>query len=91
MAETDHGSGLLSRYPADKIIVECRKCPMRAKFDKLEMIEAGGDRMLTHLLDAIVKRKGCDKMESVDIYNRCGAYYANLLPKGNAYAKAKGG
>lgn len=72
-------TALLSKYPAPKIIVECETCGMRAKYDKLEMLEAGGDRPLTHLLDEIARRKGCTRMDRFDIRNLCRARYANLL------------
>ncbi|WP_192183279.1 hypothetical protein [Mesorhizobium amorphae] len=72
------GAALLSRYPADKVIVDCDKCGMQAKYDKLEMLEAGGDRALTYLLEAIARRKGCAKLDRFDIKNICGARYANI-------------
>jgi len=56
--EPVRGAQLLSVYPAAKVIVECDKCGMRAKYDKLEMLEAGGDRPLTDLLEDIARRKG---------------------------------
>jgi hypothetical protein len=53
---------------------------MRAKYHKLEMLEAGRDRPLTYLLDDIVRRKGCTKQDTIDIYDRCQAKFTNLLP-----------
>lgn len=92
MTEFPKGAALLSGYPDPKIIVECDKCGMRAKFDKLEMLEVGGDRMLTHLLTEIARRKGCTKLGGgSNIYDRCGAMYANILPDRNAYQKAREG
>lgn len=86
---------MISSYPAAKIIVDCDKCGLHAQYDKLEMLEVGGDRPLARLLGEIVRRKGCTIKESADAYNRCGALYSNLLPDKstaapNAYAKAKG-
>ena len=43
MTNFPKGAVLLSRYPHPKIIVECDKCGMRAKYDKNELLEAGGD------------------------------------------------
>lgn len=53
------GAPLLSSYPAAKVIVECDRCGMRAQYDKLSMLEVGGDRMLTLLFDDVARRKGC--------------------------------
>lgn len=89
-------NGMLSSYPVAKIIVDCDQCGVHAQYDKLEMLEAGGDRPLTHLLTEIVRRKGCTLKEPIPAYDKCGAIYSNLpaetsAPKSNAYAKAKGG
>lgn len=72
------GAVYLSAYPAAKVIVKCDKCPVRAKYDKLELLEVGGDRPLTYLLDEIISRKGCDKRHSVSMYDRCSARFENL-------------
>lgn len=55
-------NGMLSGYPATKVIVDC-ECGVHAQYDKLEMLEVGGDRPLTHLLTEIVRRKGCTLKE----------------------------
>lgn len=88
-------NGMLSGYPAAKVIVDCGRCGLHAQYDKLEMLEVGGDRPLTHLLTEIVRRKGCTLKETVDAYNKCGAIYSNISEEKpaaapNAYAKAKG-
>lgn len=74
------GAAALSRYPAAKVIVACEKCGMRAKFDKAEMLAAGGDRALTTLLNEIARRKGCRRIDAkpFDVKNICGAIYANI-------------
>ena len=72
------GAALLSRYPADKIIVECDKCGMSAKYDKLEMLGAGGDRALTYLIEDIARHKGCTRVDLNNHKNRCDARYANI-------------
>jgi len=90
MSSQGKSAALISTYPATKIVVECDVCGMRAKFDKLEMLEAGGDRELGRLLDEIARRKGCTRLDKFDIHNLCGAKYANILP-GNAYAKMRDG
>lgn len=72
-------------------MVACEKCGRRVQYDKRAMLDAGGDRPLPLLLTEIVRRMGCDKIHSTNIYDRCGAKYANILPAGNAYQKAKGG
>lgn len=70
--------------------MECERCGLRAKYDKLEMLEAGGDRPLPEMLMEIVRRKGCTRTKSTTmLYERCMARYANLTA--NTYAKAKGG
>jgi hypothetical protein len=81
------GAVLLSRYPQAKLIIECRKCGMRAKYDQNELLQAGGDRPLTYLLDDIVRRKGCTKLNTLYMYDRCAAHYANLTDA-NTYKKA---
>lgn len=89
-------NGMLSGYPAAKVIVDCEQCGIHAQYDKLEMLEVGGDRPLTHLLTEIVRRKGCELKQSIPAYDKCGAIYSNLPAEKpaaapNAYAKAKGG
>ncbi|RVC47557.1 hypothetical protein EN781_00015 [Mesorhizobium sp. M4A.F.Ca.ET.090.04.2.1] len=90
--ERIRGAAYLADYPADKIIVECEQCGWRAQFDKAAMIEAGGDRPMTHLLDDIARRKGCTRvaLDMNDIKNHCRARYVNIDPKPSDYAKAKG-
>ncbi len=88
-------NGMLSGYPVAKVVVDCDQCGIHAQYDKLEMLEVGGDRPLTHLLTEIVRRKGCTLKQSVDAYNKCGAIYSNLpadkpTAAPNAYARAKG-
>jgi hypothetical protein len=72
------GAAYLADYPADKIIVEC-ECGIKAKFDKADMLAAGGDRPLTYL-DEIATRKGCTRvqLDQNQIKNHCKARYANL-------------
>jgi hypothetical protein len=81
MPETNFPKGvvLLSSYPQPKLIVECSKCGMRAKYDKLELLETGGDRPLPNLKDDIASRHGCTKLHNIDMYDRCAARYANLI------------
>lgn len=81
---------LLSDYPAAKIIVDCDKCGIHAKYDKLEMLEVGGDRPLPELLDEIARRKGCNKVGTFQWYDKCRARYSNIMSGQNAYKKAKG-
>ena len=80
MTVTPSAKAVLSRYPAGKIIVSCEKCGMRAKYDKAEMLAAGGDRALTLLLEKIARRKGCQRIDTkpFDVKNICGAIYANI-------------
>ena len=80
MTVTPSAKAVLSRYPAAKIIVICEKCGMRAKYDKAEMLAAGGDRALTLLLEKIARRKGCQRIDTkpFDVKNICGAIYANI-------------
>ncbi len=80
MTKTDHPTGavLLSRYPKPKVIVSCDKCGMRAKYDRDEMLETGGDRPLPQLKDDIAARHGCTRLRNVNMYDRCSARYANL-------------
>lgn len=92
----DLQTAMLSGYPEAKVIVDCDQCGIHAKYDKLEMLEVGGDRPLSLLLAEIVRRKGCELKQSIPAYDKCGAIYSNLpadkpAPKPNAYAKAKGG
>lgn len=76
--------GMLSGYPAEKIIVGCDKCGLHAQYDKLAMSEIGGNRPLTHLLTEIVRRKGCTHKVSVGIYDRCRVVYSNISPRSRA-------
>ena len=85
------GAAALSSYPEAKIIVACDKCGMRAQYDKAAMLAAGGDRPLTILLKEIARRKGCTKLDSPHAYDQCRAMYANILPRANAYERARGG
>lgn len=62
------------------MVVACAKCGLRMQYDKAAMLEAGGDRKLTYLLDEIVRRGGCSKMDAgPNIYDRCGAAYEGLV------------
>lgn len=70
---------MLSEFPSDKIIVCCDKCGMRKQYDRDAMVKAGGDRTLAHLLDAIILRIGCTRINTVSIYDRCGARYEELV------------
>ncbi|GLS30820.1 hypothetical protein SAMN04488498_12957 [Mesorhizobium albiziae] len=70
---------MLSDYPGDKILVGCIRCGMRRQYDKAAMLKAGDDRTLAMLLDEIVRRSGCVKVDNVNIYDRCGAKYEDLL------------
>ncbi len=88
-------NGMLSGYLAAKVIVDCDQCGVHAQYDKLEMLEVGGDRPLTLLLAEVVRRKGCTLKETISAYDKCGAVYSNLpaekpATQSNAYAKAKG-
>ncbi|MBA8906455.1 hypothetical protein [Aminobacter ciceronei] len=51
---------------------------MRKQFDRDAMVRAGGDRTLAHLLDEIVARAGCTKINTLSVYDRCGAKYEEL-------------
>jgi hypothetical protein len=91
----DLQTSMLSAYPEEKIEVTCDTCMLSVRYDKLGMIEAGGDRPLGKLLESIVRRHGCTLKESVPAFDKCGAIYSNLppeklAPRANAYAKAKG-
>lgn len=88
-------TAMLSAYPEAKVIVDCDQCGVHAKYDKLEMLEVGGDRPLLVLLAEIVRRKGCTLKELIPAYDKCRAIYSNLpadkpAAPPNAYAKAKG-
>lgn len=89
----DLQTAMLSSYPQAKLMVTCDTCGLNVRYDKLDMLEAGGDRPLAKLLEAIVRRNGCTLKESIPAYDKCGAIYANLpaAEKQNPYAKAKGG
>ncbi|RWG80968.1 MAG: hypothetical protein EOQ69_19495 [Mesorhizobium sp.] len=80
MTVIPEGAAALSRYPAAKVIVTCEKCGLRAKYDKAEMLAAGGDRALTLLLNEIARRHGCRRVDAkpFDVKNICGATYANI-------------
>jgi hypothetical protein len=52
------GAHLLSQYPAQKVRVGCGRCGVSAKYDRDELIAAGGDRTLPLLLRQIAQRKG---------------------------------
>lgn len=96
----DLRTAMLSAYPAEKLEVKCDTCMLDVRYDKLGMIEAGGDRPLDKLLEAIVKKHGCTLKESNPAFDKCGAIYSNLPAElvakeksastPNAYAKAKG-
>ncbi|BCM19184.1 hypothetical protein MJ8_29560 [Mesorhizobium sp. J8] len=53
---------------------------MRAKYDKAEMLAAGGDRTLTDLGAEIARRRGCKRIDANlrDVRKICGAVYANI-------------
>ncbi|CAM5578590.1 hypothetical protein MAUB1S_09738 [Mycolicibacterium aubagnense] len=92
----DLRNAMLSAYPAEKIEVTCDTCMLNVRYDRLGMVEAGGDRPLDKLLEAIVQRNGCTLKQSNPAFDKCGAIYSNLPAEkpaaaSNSYAKAKGG
>ncbi len=70
---------MLSEFPSDKIIISCEKCGLRKQYDRDAMLHAGGDRTLARLLEEIVARIGCPKVNTLSIYDRCGAKYEELV------------
>lgn len=69
---------LLSEFPSNKVVVSCEKCGMRKQYDRHAMVRVGGDRTLAHLLDEIVARAGCTRINTLSIYDRCGAKFGEL-------------
>ena len=71
----------LSTFPAHKVRVACDKCKLSVQYDRDAMLAAGGDRTLASLLDAIARRHGCERIGRVrvNIYDRCGAYFSELV------------
>lgn len=70
---------MLSEFPAQKVLITCDKCGMRKQYDRDAMVKAGGDRTLAHLLDEIVARAGCTRINTLSVYDRCGAKYEELV------------
>lgn len=70
---------MLSEFPSNKVVVSCEKCRMRKQYDRDAMLRAGGDRTLAHLLEEIVARIECPKVNTFSIYDRCAARYDELL------------
>lgn len=68
-----------SEWPSHKIVVSCEKCGLRRQYDRIDMLRAGGDLTLAHLLDYIVERAGCTKSKNLSTYDRCGATYEELV------------
>lgn len=89
-AERIKGSAYLADYPAPKVIVECELCEWRVQYDRQAMLDAGGDRPLTYLIDEIAQRHGC-KFPTINqnkVQEHCKARYANIV---SAYQRAKDG
>ncbi|RWF66825.1 hypothetical protein [Mesorhizobium sp.] len=88
--ERIRGAAYLADYPVDKIIVECEICGWRVQYDKHAMLDTGGDRALTYLIDEIAQRQGC-KFPEINphrVQEHCRARYANIV---SAYQRAKDG
>ncbi|TIO62924.1 hypothetical protein [Mesorhizobium sp.] len=83
------GAAYLADYPAPKIVVECAVCSWRVQYDKKAMLDAGGDRPLTYLIDEIAQRQGCKfpKINPHRAQEHCRARYANIV---SDYQRAKG-
>jgi hypothetical protein len=73
-----HGAHLLSEYPGPTVRVGCGRCGMSAKYNRDELIAAGGDRSLPLLLMQITERKGCPRAGKVGEYDRCWATFPEL-------------
>ena len=69
-------------------------CGRKGRYDRDDMLRAGGDRKLSDLLDAIARRWECERATSYEDLEFCGLAFSNLPeavpPSANAYELAKG-
>lgn len=83
----------LKHYPSPKVEVACALCGRKGRYDRDDLLRAGGDRKLSDLLDAIARRWECDRATSYEDLEFCGLAFSNVpeaAPATNAYALAKG-
>lgn len=83
----------LKQYPCPKVEVACALCGRKGRYDRDDMLRAGGDRRLTDLLDGIARRWECERVASFEDLEFCALAFSNLpetAPAKNAYALAKG-
>jgi hypothetical protein len=79
------GAVPLSAYPFPKVILACRRCERRARFDKAALIErVGADASLPELRLKLAGAMGCGlaKMQAAEFrpgYEQCGAQFPELL------------
>jgi hypothetical protein len=76
---TSHPMPLLSGYPARKIHDACDKCNLSVQYDRDALLEADGDRTLSHLT-AIARRHACALVyrPGFSPYNRCDVRFPQL-------------
>ena len=82
----NNGALSLSDYPTEKVIIECRRCDKRGRFDKAALIErVGPDEALPTLRLRLAAGLGCDvakaTIEGGFQVAQCGAHYPELLIK----------
>ena len=76
-----NGCVMLSEYPEAKITLACDKCGRHARYDRADLLAAGGDRTLPDLRKQIAQRMGCLKTDNVASsfpYDACRLCFPDL-------------
>jgi len=81
-----NGALSLFDYPTEKVIIECRRCEKRGRFDKAALIErVGPDEALPTLRLRLAAGLGCPVAQATTEGGfqvaQCGAHYLELLIK----------
>jgi hypothetical protein len=76
----------LSAYPFDNVVLTCRRCGLRGRFDKEKLIErAGPDASLPTIRLRLAEVLGCERAKAalnsdfLPGFEQCGAHYPDLL------------
>ncbi len=83
----NNGALSLSDYPTPKVVLACRRCDRRGRFDKAALIErAGPDEALPTLRLRLAEGLGCEISGASlqgDVqpgFEQCGAHYPEAFP-----------
>lgn len=60
MPRYEFSSMYLSELPTEKVGVSCKSCGMTRQYDRLALLERGGDHPLPSLLKRVAIAEGCE-------------------------------